>query len=153
MTTLTVMILGWHYSFALSGISHMDQPETVPGLESRLIVTAFAPPVSIASEFAHFLACRAQSLVSFSPIQGFQAPWPGCALLVRGAFLLQPRLWPPSRWNVSTSIDGWWRIRESFNAVEDCGEQLPSDSHFGKLERHVFRVPRDLRPDLDEILS
>jgi len=50
-------------------------------------------------------------------------------------------------------MDGWWRQRQAFNTVEDCGEQLPSDSHFGQLERHVFRVPYYLRPDLNELLS
>jgi hypothetical protein len=51
---------------------------------------------------------------------------------------------------VLASIDGWWRQRLAFNAVEDCGEQFSSDSHLGKLERHVFRVPYDHCPDLDE---
>ena len=71
---------------------------------------------------------------------------------MRGSFFLQPLFWPLSRWYVSASIDGWRWQRQSFNTVEDCNEQLPSDSHFGKLERHVFRVPGHLRPDLDELL-
>tara|TARA_R110002111_G_scaffold7432_1_gene29623 strand:+ start:16123 stop:16326 length:204 start_codon:yes stop_codon:yes gene_type:complete len=38
--------------------------------------------------------------------------------------------------------------RWSFNAVEDCGEQLPCDSHFGKLECHVLGVSRHFGADL-----
>jgi len=51
------------------------------------------------------------------------------------------------------AIDDRWRQSESFYAVEDRREQPPRHSHFGKLERHVFRVPRHLRSDLDEFLS
>jgi len=49
--------------------------------------------------------------------------------------------------------DNRWRPRESFNAVEDRCKQPPRHSHFGELERHIFRVSRYLRPDLDELLS
>jgi hypothetical protein len=49
--------------------------------------------------------------------------------------------------------DNRWRQRESFNAVEDRCKQPPRHSHFGELERHIFRVSRYLRPDLDELLS
>ena len=49
--------------------------------------------------------------------------------------------------------DDRWRQRESFNAVENRCEQPPRHSHFRPLERHIFRVTRYLRPDLDEFLS
>ncbi len=45
------------------------------------------------------------------------------------------------------------RQRQPLDAVEDRCEQRLCHSHFGKLERHVFRVPRHLRSDLDEFLS
>ena len=45
------------------------------------------------------------------------------------------------------------RQRQPLDAVENRCEQLPRHSHFGKLERHVLRVPRHLGPDLNELLS
>ncbi len=108
------------------------------------IVTVCATPVSSASEFFPFL-------LLLIPISGFLPfQYKVFKLLGRAERLLCADLsscsrwgWPPSSWYVAASIDGWRWQRQSFNAVEDCGEQLPSDSHFGKLERHIFRVPRD----------
>ena len=54
---------------------------------------------------------------------------------------------------VPTPIDDRRRQREPLDAVEDRCEQVSRDSHFGELERHVFRVPRHLGPDLNELLS
>ena len=42
------------------------------------------------------------------------------------------------------------RQRQPLDAVEDRCEQVSRDSHFGELERHVFRVPRHLGPGLNE---
>ncbi len=45
------------------------------------------------------------------------------------------------------------RQRQPLDAVEDLCKQVPRDSHLRQLERYVFRVPRHLGPDLDELLS
>jgi len=47
-----------------------------------------------------------------------------------------------------TSLAQRWRQRQSFNAVEDRGEQVSRHRHFGQLKEHVLRVPRHLGPDL-----
>jgi len=52
-----------------------------------------------------------------------------------------------------TPIDDRRRQRQPLDAIEDRCEQPPRDSHFGQLKRHVLRVPRHLRTDLDELLS
>jgi hypothetical protein len=38
------------------------------------------------------------------------------------------------------------------DSSQNSPKQLAGNSHLGKLERHVFRVPRDLRTDLDQLL-
>ena len=50
-------------------------------------------------------------------------------------------------------IDDRRRQRQPLDAIEDRCEQPPRHSHFRQLERLIFRMPRYLRPDLDEFLS
>ena len=45
------------------------------------------------------------------------------------------------------------RQRQPLDAVEHRCEQVSRDSHFGELERHVFRVLRHLGPNLNNLLS
>ncbi len=134
-----------------------DFPFEIAWNHSRLgmlpIVTTCAPPVSSAWEIFHISSQRPQFLGSFrrnhapsSSLAGFRAR---CAQ----TFPLAATVLASSRSYVSAPIDGRWRQRESFNAVEDRCKQVPRDSHFGKLERHICRVPRHLGPDLDEFLS
>jgi prepilin-type N-terminal cleavage/methylation domain-containing protein len=58
-----------------------DFPFEIAWNRSRLgmlpIVIACAPPASSASEFFPFFTSGPSFWVSTSPIQGFQAPWPG----------------------------------------------------------------------------
>ncbi len=52
----------------------------------------------------------------------------------------------------ATPSDDRRRQRQPLDAAEDLCKQVPRHSHFGQLKRHVLRVPRHLRTDLDEFL-
>ena len=81
--------------------------------------------------------------------------------VLRGRSVLITRGLPP--WDQSFSAttrllrrhragDNWRRQRQPRDAVEDRSEQVPRDGHLGQLERHVLRVPRHLRANLDQLL-
>ena len=116
------------------------------------IVTECAPPEFSASVFFPFFTSGFNFWVSTSPIQGFQAPWPGFASFMRRPFSQHPNS-GHLRILLTARSDDRRRQRQPLDAIEDRCEQSPRHSHFRQLERHIFRVPRYLRPDLDEFLS
>jgi len=82
-----------------------------------------------------------------------QVPWSGFDARSAQTFLPGIRHFSRLRLLLVAPSDNRWRQRESFNAVEDRCKQPPRHSHFGELERHIFRVSRHLGPDLNELLS
>jgi hypothetical protein len=110
------------------------------------------PPESSASEYFPFFTSGLN--FGFLPLQYKvfrllgRASRPLCADLSLGIQYFN-RL----RLLLAAPSDNRWRQRESFNAVEDRGEQVPRHRHLGQLKCDVFRVPSDLGSDLDELLS
>ncbi len=115
------------------------------------ILTICAPPESSEWECFSFSCLRPQFRGSYTWNMLLEALWTALTLAARdfrGIQLLDRlRLLP------CTPIDDRRRQREPLDAVEDRCEQVPRDSHLRQLERYVFRVPRHLGPDLDELLS
>jgi len=107
------------------------------------------PPVCSASENFSFLTIRPNSWAPTAPIQGFQAPEPHLRVLPAQTFLPTPNILAPQAPTRCTERPPVAAER----VVEDRREQLSCDRHFGKLERYVFYVPGNLRPDLHQLLS
>ena len=108
--------------------------------------------MSSALEFFTFFDRRPQLLGFYLPKTRFPSSLAGLGAYCARIFPLAVTVLASSRSNVSAPIDNRWRQSETFDTVENRCKQPLRHSYFGKLERHVFCMPGNLGPDLNELL-